>query len=115
MRIYHNPRCSKSRQSLTLLEERGESPTVVEYLKEPLDEMQLRELVAALGLTAHDIVRVEEPEYKTCGLSSESTEDEIIEAVSRHPRLLQRPIVVKDGKAVIGRPPENVLELFQRE
>jgi len=111
MLIYHNPKCSKSRQTLQLLEDRGETPTVVEYLKEPLGEEQIREVLALLQLTAHEIVRTGEQEYKELALSPNSSDDEIIAAIARHPRLLQQPIVVKDRKAVIGRPPENVFDL----
>lgn len=112
MRIYHNPRCSKSRQTLDLLEAHGEAPAIVEYLRSPLTEYQLREVLALLNVTAHDIVRTGEPEYQQLALSPDSTENEIIAAIAKYPKLMQRPIVIKDGKAVIGRPPKNVLELL---
>jgi arsenate reductase len=107
--IYHNPKCSKSRQTLQLLNDRGETPTVIEYLKEPLSEQRLKEMLEQLG---QDILRTGEPEYQQLALSQDSTHDEILVAIAQHPKLLQRPIVVKNGKAIIGRPPEQVLDLF---
>tara|TARA_Y100000588_G_C13705735_1_gene690598 strand:+ start:152 stop:493 length:342 start_codon:yes stop_codon:yes gene_type:complete len=108
MRIYHNPRCSKSRQAKQLCEEAGVELEVVEYLKTPLDEDALGELLGKLGMKAHEVVRSKEEVYGQLGLSSESTEEEIIAAIIKHPVLLERPIVVKGDMAVIGRPPENV-------
>ena len=110
--MYHNPSCSKSCQTLQLLTARGETPTVVEYLEEPLNEQQLKKLLTMLGMTAHGIVRTGEPEYQQLALSTDSTQDEIITAIVQYPNLMQRPIVVKNGKAIIGRPPENVLDLL---
>lgn len=110
--IYHNPSCSKSCQTLQLLTARGETPTVVEYLKEPLNEQHVKELLALLKVDAHEVVRTGEPEYQQLALSTDSTQDEIIAAIVQYPNLMQRPIVVKDGKAIIGRPPENVLDLL---
>ncbi len=112
--IYHNPRCSKSREALQRLESRGESPVIVEYLKEPLNVAQLRDLLACLGVSAHEIVRSGEDAYKALGLSKDSPQDEIIAAIAQHPNLMQRPIVACGSKAVIGRPPENVLVLLKR-
>lgn len=109
--IFHNPRCSKSRQALALLRERGEEPEIIEYLKTPLNKAALRELLAKLRLSAHEILRTKEDAYGECGLSLESTEAEILTAIEQQPILLERPIIVKDGNAVIGRPPENVLGL----
>lgn len=110
--IYHNPRCSKSRQTLALLEEYGVSPEVVEYLKTPLDRAYLKDIVVKLGCSAHDLLRTKEAEYNEAGLSTDSTEDEVITAIVQYPKLLERPIVVSGTKAVIGRPPENVLALL---
>jgi len=107
--MYHNSRCSKSRKTLQLLEDRGETPIVVEYLKDPPSEQRLKQLVKLLG---YDILRTAEPEYQQSGLSQDSTHDEIVAAITRYPKLLQRPIVVKNEKAIIGRPPENVLEIL---
>ena len=112
MIIYHNPRCSKSRQALALLCENGVDPKVREYLKTPPAEAALRELLKKLGLCAHEILRAKEDAYVSCGLSPESSEAEILTAIAAHPILLERPIIVKGNLAVIGRPPENVRELL---
>ena len=112
MMIYHNPRCSKSRKALALLRENGVEPKVNEYLKTPPDEAALRDLLKKLGLCTHEILRTKETAYVSCGLSSESSEAEILFAIVAHPILLERPIIVKGNRAVIGRPPENVRELL---
>ena len=112
MVIYHNPGCSKSRQTLQLCEEAGSEIEVVEYLKTPLDEVILRDLLNKLDKSVHEVVRTKEEVYSQLNLSSESTEEEIIAAIIKYPVLLERPIVVKDDKAVIGRPPENVKALL---
>jgi len=112
MIIYHNPRCSKSQQTLQLCEEAGSEIEVVEYLKTPLDEVILRDLLKKLDKSVHEVVRTKEEVYSQLNLSSESTEEEIIAAIIKYPVLLERPIVVKDDKAVIGRPPENVKALL---
>ena len=112
MIIYHNPRCSKSRQSLALLRENGEEPEVIEYLKTSLDEVALRDLFAKLGLKAHEVVRTKEEPYQQLALSPDSSEEEVIAAIVKYPILMERPIVVKGNSAVIGRPPENVHELL---
>ena len=112
MIIHHNPRCSKSRQALALLKANGVEPEVVEYLKTPLDEAALRGLLTKLGLKAHDIIRTKEDEYKQLGLSPDTPEEEILTAIVQHPILLERPIIVKGNRAIIGRPPENVRELL---
>lgn len=111
--IYHNPRCSKSRQTLQLLQEKGVEPEVIKYLETPPDAATLRELVKKLGLDrAHDLVRDKEKEYGEAGLSKDSDDDTVIKALASYPKLIERPIVVKGKKAVLGRPPENVLELL---
>jgi len=110
--IYHNPRCSKSRATLAILEEHGVSPDVVFYLETPPDAAEIRSLLDKLGIGAADLVRRGEEEYKSCGLSPDSPEDALVDAMATHPRLIERPIVVKGGRAVLGRPPENVLELI---
>ncbi len=112
MIIYHNPGCSKSRQTLQLCEEAGSEVEVVEYLKTPLDEVILRDLLNKLDKPVHEVVRTKEEVYSQLNLSSDSTEEEIIAAIIKYPVLLERPIVVKDDKAVIGRPPENVKALL---
>ena len=112
MIIYHNPRCSKSRQSLALLRENGVEPEVIEYLKTPLDEVALCDVIAKLGLKAHEVVRTKEEPYQQLALSTDSSEEEVIAAIVKYPILMERPIVVKGDAAVIGRPPENVHELL---
>lgn len=112
--IYHNPRCTKSRQTLELLRDRGEEPDIVAYLDTPPDEPTLRSLVQKLGLArAHDLVRNKEAEYKEAGLSRDSDDDTVLQAITRYPKLLERPVVVRGDQAVIGRPPENALELLE--
>lgn len=110
--IYHNPRCSKSRNTLTLLQEHGVEPEVVLYLETNPNEAQIRMLLDKLGMTAIELVRRGEEEYKALKLSNQSSEAEFIAAMAAHPRLIERPIVVRDDRAVLGRPPENVLELL---
>jgi arsenate reductase len=110
--IYHNPRCSKSRNTLALLEEHGVSPEIVLYLETPLSREQINNLLSRLGMSAGELVRRSEQEYKTSGLNKNSTDEEIVNAMVAHPKLIERPIVVKGKKAVLGRPPENVLELI---
>ena len=111
--IFHNPRCSKSRQTLTLLTERGIEPQVVEYLQTPPDTKQLKEILALLGIPARKLLRKGEDEYKSLGLADENlTEDALILAMAEHPKLIERPIVVANGKAALGRPPEQVLEIL---
>lgn len=111
--IYHNPRCSKSRQTLELLEQRGQAPQIIEYLKTPPDRATLVQILDLLGLEPRDLMRKKEPEYRENNLDDQSLgRDELIDAMLRYPKLIERPIVVRDGKAVIGRPPENVLEIL---
>ena len=113
IRIYHNPACSKSRQTLALLQEHGIEPQQRLYLKEPLDEAEVRELVAALGGDVRQLLRDTENEFKALGLGDPTlSDDQLIAALVKTPRLLQRPVVVKGKQAVIGRPPENVLSLL---
>lgn len=111
--IYHNPRCSKSRETLALLEARGISPRVIEYLKTPPDRATIAALLRKLGIPARDLVRRKEAEFATLGLDAAGvTEDALIDAMASHPRLIERPIVVVDRRARIGRPPEAVLEIL---
>ena len=111
--IYHNPRCSKSRQTLALIEEKEVTPEIVLYLDQPLDEAKIADLLKKLGMSARDIIRKGEDAYKENNLSDKSLSDEaLIEAIATYPKLLERPIVVKGDKAIIGRPPENVLSLL---
>jgi arsenate reductase len=111
--IYHNPRCSKSRNTLALLQENGIEPEVVLYLETPPDEAEIRGLLRKLGMRAGDLVRRGEESYSACGLGGDSGDDEIIAAMASHPRLIERPIVVRGKRAVLGRPPENVLDLLK--
>lgn len=111
--LFHNPRCSKSRQTLALLEDNGIQPTIVKYLDDTPDAATLKTLVKKLGLPrAHDLVRNKEADYKTAGLSAESSDDEVIAAMVQYPKLIERPILVRGNKAVLGRPPENALNLL---
>lgn len=112
-RIYHNPRCSKSRATLALLEDRGIELEVVQYLEDPPSVSRLRELLGKLGVTAREIVRSNEDEFRQSGLGPDATEDELLALIERHPRILQRPIVETAAAARIGRPPEQVLDLFE--
>ena len=111
--IFHNPRCSKSRQTLELLHENGAQPTVVEYLKTPPSVEQLTQILDMLGLQPRQLMRTKEAEYRENGLDNDSlSRDQLIQAMVKFPRLIERPIVIKNGKAVIGRPPEKVLEIL---
>ena len=111
--IFHNPRCSKSRQALGLLQEQGIEPEVVEYLKTPLSTQTLQNLCQKLGVNVVDMMRTKEREFKELGLGDRGvTDNELLQAMTQNPILLERPIVVGGDKAVIGRPPENVLELI---
>ena len=110
--IYHNPRCSKSRQTLALLEERDLELSIVLYLEAPPSTSELAGIVNMLGITAADIVRTGEDEYKTSGLNAGSSEDDVLAAIVATPKLMQRPIVVCGEQARIGRPPESVLEIL---
>ena len=111
--LYHNPRCSKSRGALELLEARGLTPTVVRYLDTPLDASQLRDLLAKLNIGARQLLRSGEDEYKALNLADSGlTDAQLIDAMAAHPKLIERPILVAGDKAVIGRPPEKVLEIL---
>lgn len=113
VRIYHNPRCSKSRQTLQLLETHHVEPQIVEYLKTPPDAATLAELLQLLGLEPRDLIRKKEQEYRASGADDPAlTSDELIALMVQYPKLIERPIVVKDGRAIIGRPPERVLEIL---
>ena len=112
MIIYHNPRCSKSRQALQLLKENGEEPDVIEYLKNPLNQTELADLIKKLKINAHEILRKNEDEYSELGLSSETSEEDILTAIAINPILLERPIIVKGRKALIARPPELLEDLL---
>jgi arsenate reductase len=111
--IYHNPRCSKSRAALQLLQERGIKPKIVEYLKTPPSEAELKSILKRLGLKPQDLMRDCEPRYVELGLKERQLDDdEAIALMIENPILIERPIVVSGGKAAIGRPPEKVLEIL---
>ena len=111
--IYHNPRCSKSRETLQLLQSRGIEPDVVLYLDSPPDAATLKALLKKLGIKPRDLMRQKEPEYKEQGLQDTTLSDEqLIAAMVACPKLIERPIVVNGRKAALGRPPENVLEIL---
>lgn len=109
--IYHNPRCSKSRQTLALIEENNQAVTVVEYLKTPLSEQQIKSLLAALNVSPIEMMRTKEAEFKEQNLKG-ANDETLITAMVNTPKLIERPIVTKGEQAIIGRPPENVLTLF---
>jgi arsenate reductase len=111
--IYHNPRCSKSRQTLQLLQERGIEPQVIEYLRTPPDKATLERILDMLGLAPRQLMRTKEAEYKEQGLDDPAlTREQLIDAMIATPKLIERPIVIKNGKAAIGRPPEKILEIL---
>ena len=112
MKIYHNPRCNKSRQTLALLQENGVEPDVVLYLDNIMTADELRGLIAKLGISQMQLVRKGEAVWKEKYKGKALSDDQIIEAMIANPKLIERPIVVKDQSAVLGRPPENVLELI---
>ena len=112
--IYHNPRCSKSRQTLQILEDNKIAPEIVLYLENPPTAEELKDILAKLGIKARGLLRKGEDAYKENQLKDDSlTEDQLIAAMVKFPKLIERPIVVKGAKAVLGRPPENVLALIQ--
>ena len=111
--IYHNPRCSKSRQTLQLLQDNNIEPEIVLYLETPPDSATLKALLKKLGIAPRDLLRKGEDAYKELNLKDAAhSDDALIEAMVSHPKLIERPIVVKGDSAVLGRPPENVLELL---
>lgn len=111
--IFHNPRCSKSRATLALLEERGLQPEIVDYLSTPPSAAELSAILDQLGMQPRDLMRRDEAEYQQLDLDRPTlTRDELLAAMVAHPRLIQRPIVQANGKAVLGRPPEAVLDIL---
>ena len=111
--IYHNPRCSKSRQTLQLLEARGIEPEVVKYLENPPSAEELARILELLGMEPRELMRRKEKEYRELGLDDPAlTREQLIEAMVQHPRLIERPIVLANGKAALGRPPERVLDIL---
>ncbi|MDO6513389.1 arsenate reductase (glutaredoxin) [Neptuniibacter sp. 2_MG-2023] len=111
--IYHNPRCSKSRQTLALLEEQGVQPDIRKYLDDAPSADELKLVLKQLGISARELLRTKEPEFKEQGLDDTALSDEqIIKVMTEVPKLIERPIVINGDKARIGRPPESVLDIL---
>jgi arsenate reductase len=111
--LYHNPRCSKSRSALQLLEARGLTPTIVRYLDTPPSVAQLSDILGKLGIGARQLLRSGEDDYRTLNLADPGlSEAQLIEAMAAHPKLIERPILIVGSQAVIGRPPEKILEIL---
>ena len=111
--IWHNPRCSKSRNAVSLLEEKGVEAEIVKYLDTPPSKEELINMLKMLGISARELMRTKEAIYKELGLKDVTDEDALIDAMVNNPKLIERPIVIKDGKAAIGRPIENIIELIK--
>ena len=111
-KIYHNPRCSKSRQTLQILKDNGIEPQIIEYLKESPSTEELTEVLSYLELNATDIIRKGESIYKENYKGKDLSNEEWVKVLVDHPKLIERPIVIKNKKAILGRPPENVLKLI---
>lgn len=110
--IYHNPRCTKSREALEIVSQKHDDYEVILYLKNPLNERQLENLVSLLNIEAKDLVRKNEMEWKNNYKGKQLSQKEIINAMAKHPKLMERPIVINNKKAVIARPPQRVLEII---
>ncbi|MDI3336156.1 arsenate reductase (glutaredoxin) [Defluviimonas aestuarii] len=110
--IWHNPRCSKSRQTLALLEERGIAPTIRLYQQDAPTETEIRAALAALNIPAIALMRSGDALFKELGLTKDMEDDRLITAMAAHPALIERPVVLHEGRAALGRPPESVLDLF---
>lgn len=111
--IYHNPRCSKSRQTMELLEQQNITPTVVKYLDTPPDATTLQSILNMLGLEPRQLMRKGEAEYKELGLDNPGlSHEQLVQAMVANPRLIERPIVIKGDKAALGRPPQQVLDIL---
>ena len=112
-KIFHNPRCSKSRQTLAMLEEKGIELEIVKYLDTPPSAGELKTVLGFLGIGPRELMRTKEAEYKAQGLDDASlSDDELIAAMVATPKLIERPIVIANGKAALGRPPEKVLDII---
>lgn len=114
MKIYHNPKCSKSRITLNLIKEQGIEPEIIEYLKSPPSTKELSNIIALLGIKAETLIRKGEAEYKEHFKGKNLSDQEWIEAMISYPKLIERPIVIENGQAIIGRPPEKVLAICQK-
>lgn len=112
IKVYHNPRCRKSREGLALVVNSGKPHEVIRYLEEPITRTELKQILQALGIRAIDLVRKQEAIWKSDFKGRELTDDRIIDALLDHPKLIERPIVIQGEKGVIGRPPENITEFL---
>lgn len=112
IKIYHNPRCAKSRQGLKLLENSGQSFEIIKYLNEPLSKDNLEEIINLLGIKPIALVRKNEAIWKSDYKGQSLTDTEIVQAMVKHPKLIERPVVINGTKAIIGRPPENILNII---
>ncbi len=111
--IYHNPRCSKSRQTLELIRDKGVEPEIIEYLKSPPNAADLNNILNTLNMQPRELIRKQETEYKLAGLDDPNLDRAaLIQGMVENPKIIERPIVLVDEKAALGRPPENVLEIF---
>ena len=113
IKIFHNPRCRKSRQTLQLLQEQGIEPEIIEYLKTPPTESELDDILLKLDLQPRELMRIQEAEYKEAGMDNNAlTRQQLIAGMVENPKLIERPIILANGKAAIGRPPENALKIL---
>ncbi len=113
VKIFHNPRCSKSRQTLQLLQEQGVEPEIIEYLKTPPTQAELKDILKKLNMQPRDLMRKKEAEYKTAGMDNPNLDtDALINGMVQNPKLIERPIVLANDKAAVGRPPEDVLTIL---
>jgi len=110
--IWHNPRCGKSRDAANLLEEKGIDAEVVKYLDTPPSKEELKAVLKMLGISARELMRTKEDIYKELNLKEEMNEEKLIEAMVENPKLIERPVVIKDGKAAIGRPLQNIVDIL---
>jgi len=110
--IWHNPRCGKSRDAVNLLEEKDIDAQVVKYLDTPPSKDELKAVLKMLGISARELMRTKEDIYKELNLKEETEEEKLIEAMVAHPKLIERPVVIKDGKAAIGRPLQNIVDIL---
>ncbi len=113
IQIWHNPKCSKSRATLKLLEERGVDLEIIKYLETPHTKEDIKNLLSILNITPRELMRTKEDIYKELNLKDEKSDEKLIEAMIKHPKLIERPIVIRNQKAAIGRPIENIIELLE--
>lgn len=112
LKIYHNPRCSKSRETLAIVKNKTSNFKVIEYIKNPLTFIEIKLILSQLNIKPHELIRTQESIWKENYKEKKLTDDEIINLIIKYPKLMERPIVTNNQRAIIGRPPENVLELF---